>query len=123
MPEKVEYCYSLFIVTKELQQPKSTTATSLATQTVFIPQHTVSRVTVAYGSTESAAKVHSCNDKHHRQQHLQWVHEQRNWTIEELKKVAWSDDSYFLVHHIVRGVRICRFTTDILATRCTVDQR
>lgn len=43
--------------------------------------------TVAYGSTEFAAKVHSCYDKHHRQQHLQWVHEQRNWTMKNWRKL------------------------------------
>ena len=32
----------------------------------------------------------------HRRKRLQWARERRNWTLEQWKKVAWSDESHFL---------------------------
>jgi len=42
---------------------------------------------------------------HHRK-HQQWVCEHQNWTIEQWKKVAWSDESRFLLHHMDGRVRV-----------------
>ena len=36
----------------------------------------------------------------HRWKHLQWAREHQNWTMEQWKKVAWSDESCFLLHHV-----------------------
>ena len=36
----------------------------------------------------------------HRRKHLQWARERRNWTLEQWKKVAWSDESRFLLDHV-----------------------
>ncbi|KAK3560178.1 hypothetical protein QTP86_034671 [Hemibagrus guttatus] len=30
----------------------------------------------------------------------QWAREHQNWTTEQWKKVAWSDESHFLLHHM-----------------------
>ena len=32
--------------------------------------------------------------------HLQWAREHQNWTTEQWKKEAWSDESHFLLHHM-----------------------
>ena len=36
----------------------------------------------------------------HRQKRLQWAREHQNWTTEQWKKVARSDESRFLLHHV-----------------------
>ncbi|GBM19165.1 hypothetical protein AVEN_79881-1 [Araneus ventricosus] len=38
--------------------------------------------------------------KRHRQLRLQWAREHRGWTMDEWKRVAWSDESRFLIHHV-----------------------
>lgn len=54
---------------------------------------------------------------------LKRTHEHRNWTIDEWKKVAWSDKSSFLVHHIDEHARMHRFATKTPATECIVSRR
>lgn len=39
----------------------------------------------------------------HHQNHLKWVH----WTLEQWKKVAWSEESGFLLNHVDSYVRVC----------------
>jgi len=36
----------------------------------------------------------------HRRKSQQWTREHQNWTTEQWKKVAWSDESRFLLHHV-----------------------
>ncbi|ROL51094.1 Transposable element Tc1 transposase [Anabarilius grahami] len=36
----------------------------------------------------------------HRRKRQQWAREHPNWTTEQWKKVAWSDESRFLLHHL-----------------------
>ncbi|KAK3552217.1 hypothetical protein QTP86_005984 [Hemibagrus guttatus] len=36
----------------------------------------------------------------HRQKRQKWACEHQNWTMEQWKKVAWSDESHFLLHHM-----------------------
>ncbi|GBN57888.1 hypothetical protein AVEN_26547-1, partial [Araneus ventricosus] len=37
--------------------------------------------------------------KRHRQLRLQWAWEHRDWTMDEWKRVVWSDESRPLIHH------------------------
>ncbi|GBL78665.1 Transposable element Tc1 transposase [Araneus ventricosus] len=46
--------------------------------------------------------------KRHRQLRLQWVRKHRDWTMDEWKRVAWSDESRFLIHHVDGRVRVRR---------------
>ncbi|GBN09315.1 hypothetical protein AVEN_9152-1 [Araneus ventricosus] len=43
--------------------------------------------------------------KRHRQLRLQWARDHRDWTMDEWKRVAWSDESRFLIHHVDGRVR------------------
>ncbi len=43
-----------------------------------------------------------------RKQRLQFTQAQQNWTIEDWKNVAWSDESRFLLRHSDGRVRIWR---------------
>ncbi|GBN79947.1 hypothetical protein AVEN_97729-1 [Araneus ventricosus] len=46
--------------------------------------------------------------KRHRQLRLQWAQEHRDWTMDEWKRAAWSDESRFLIHHVDGSVRVRR---------------
>ena len=60
----------------------------------------------------------------HRRKRLQWAREHRNWTLEQWKKVAWSDESRFLFDHHVDG-RVCvrRLPGEVMAPGCSVGRR
>ena len=56
----------------------------------------------------------------HRRKRLQWARECQNWTLEQWKKVAWSDESRFLLDHVDGHVRVCRLPGEVMAPGCTV---
>ena len=57
----------------------------------------------------------------HRWEHQQWAHEHQNWTTEQWKKVVWSDESCFLLHHVDGRVR--RLPGEHMAPGCTMGRR
>ena len=59
----------------------------------------------------------------HYRKRLQWAHERRNWTLEQWKKVAWSDESRFLLDHVDGHVRVRRLPGEMMAPGCTVGRR
>ena len=59
---------------------------------------------------------------HHRKC-LQWAHERQNWTLEQWKKVAWSDVSRFLLDHMDGRVRVCHLPGEVMAPGCAVGRR
>ncbi|GFU71879.1 transposable element Tcb1 transposase [Trichonephila clavipes] len=44
--------------------------------------------------------------KRHRQQHLRWAREHRDWSMDQWERVAWSDESRFVIHHADGHIRI-----------------
>ena len=56
----------------------------------------------------------------HRRTCLQWTRKRRNWTFEQWKKVAWSDESRFLLDHVDGRVRVRRLPGEVMAPGCTV---
>ncbi|GBN92610.1 Transposable element Tc1 transposase [Araneus ventricosus] len=57
--------------------------------------------------------------KRHRQLRLQWAREHRDWIMDEWKRVAWSDESRFLIHNVDGGVRVRRLPGEQLLPSCT----
>ncbi|GBM07838.1 hypothetical protein AVEN_138677-1 [Araneus ventricosus] len=57
--------------------------------------------------------------KRHRQLRLQWAREHRDWTMDEWKRVDWSDESRFLIHHVDGHVRVRRLPGEQLLPSCT----
>ncbi|GBM62743.1 hypothetical protein AVEN_63318-1 [Araneus ventricosus] len=57
--------------------------------------------------------------KRHRQLRLQWASEHRDWTMDEWKRVAWSDEFRFLIHHVDGRVRVRRLLGEQLLPSCT----
>ena len=56
----------------------------------------------------------------HRRKRLQWACERQNWTLDQLKKVTWSDEFRFLVDHVDGRVCVCRLPGEVMAPGCTV---
>ena len=59
----------------------------------------------------------------HRRKRLQWACECRNWTLEQCKKVTWSDESRFLLDHVDGRVRVPLLPGEVMAPGCTVGRR
>ncbi|GBN00504.1 hypothetical protein AVEN_37290-1 [Araneus ventricosus] len=57
--------------------------------------------------------------KRHRQLLLQWAWEHRDWTMDEWKRVAWSDESRFLIQNVDGRVRVRRLPDERLLPSCT----
>ncbi len=55
-----------------------------------------------------------------RKQSLQFAQAQQNWTIEDWKNIAWSDESPFLLRHSDSRDRIWRKEHDIMDSSCLV---
>ncbi len=55
-----------------------------------------------------------------RKRRLQFVQAHQNWTIEDWKNVAWSDESRFLLRHSDAGVRIWRKEHESMDPSCLV---
>ncbi|KAK3560711.1 hypothetical protein QTP86_014737, partial [Hemibagrus guttatus] len=53
----------------------------------------------------------------------QWAREHQNWTTEQWKKVAWSDESCFLLHHVDVRVRVRLLPEEHMAPGCTMGRR
>ncbi|GBO44452.1 hypothetical protein AVEN_115964-1 [Araneus ventricosus] len=74
--------------------------------------------TVGYGTVQQV--FHSLT-KRHRQLRLQWAREHRDWTMDKWKRVSWSDESRFLIHHVDSRVRVHRLPGEQLLPSCTAD--
>ncbi len=55
-----------------------------------------------------------------RKRRLQFTQAHQNWTIEDWKNVAWSDESRFLLRHSNGRVRICRKEHGSMYPSCLV---
>ncbi|MCJ8739854.1 hypothetical protein PDJAM_G00052120 [Pangasius djambal] len=60
----------------------------------------------------------------HHPKHLQWAREHQNRTVEQWKKkVAWSDESRFLLHHVDGWVRVGRLPGEEMTPGCPMRRR
>jgi len=57
----------------------------------------------------------------HRRKYQPWARELQNWTTEQWKKVAWSDESCFLLHHMDGRVR--HLPGEHMAPGCTMGRK
>ena len=46
-----------------------------------------------------------------------------SWTLEQWKKVVWSDESRFLLDHVDGRIRVRRLPGEVMAPECTVRRR
>ncbi|GFX14827.1 transposable element Tc1 transposase [Trichonephila clavipes] len=59
------------------------------------------------------------NDRHW-YAHLAWAREHRDWSVEDWKRVAWSDESRFRLLNINGRLRICRQAHEAMDPACQV---
>uniref|UniRef100_A0A8P4K6M0 Transposable element Tc1 transposase n=1 Tax=Dicentrarchus labrax TaxID=13489 RepID=A0A8P4K6M0_DICLA len=73
-----------------------------------VSEHTVHRTLLRLGLRGRRPVTVPMLARVHCQKRLQWAHEHQNWTTEQWKKVAWSDESCFLLHYVDGRVRVRR---------------
>ncbi len=85
----------------------------------IISEHTTRRTLkqMSY-SSRRPHRVPLLSDKN-RTRRIQFTQDHQNWTIEDCKSVAWSDESWFLLHSDVR-VRICHKEHESMDPSCLV---
>ena len=59
----------------------------------------------------------------HRRKRLQWARERPNWTMEQWKKVVWSDEAPFPFDHVDGRVFVRHLPGEVMAPGCTVGRR
>ncbi|GBM48975.1 hypothetical protein AVEN_261355-1 [Araneus ventricosus] len=81
--------------------------------------HTVQRTLLNMGLCSRRTARVPLLTRHHRQLRLQWDREHRDWTMDEWRRVAWWDESGFLIHHVDNRVGVRRLTGEQLLLSCT----
>ncbi|GBO34571.1 Transposable element Tc1 transposase, partial [Araneus ventricosus] len=95
------------------------TARYSAGPSASVSEHTVQRPLLDMGLCSRRPTRVPLLTKHHRQLRLQWAREHRDWTMGEWRRVAWSDGSRFLIHHVDGRVRVRRLPGKHLLNSCT----
>ncbi|GBO40395.1 hypothetical protein AVEN_242819-1 [Araneus ventricosus] len=80
---------------------KAGTSQSISQRTT---RRTLERVVI---SSRRPSRVPLVSQKN-RKRRLFWAQKRRNWSLEDWKKVSWSDESRFLLHHTDGRIRIWR---------------
>ncbi|GBM86404.1 hypothetical protein AVEN_247443-1 [Araneus ventricosus] len=81
-----------------------------------VSEHTVQRTLLDMGLCSRRPTRVPLLTKRHRQQ---WSREHRDWTMDEWNRVASSDESRFLIHHVDGRVRVRRLPGELLLPTCT----
>ncbi|GBN89207.1 Transposable element Tc1 transposase [Araneus ventricosus] len=84
-----------------------------------VSEHTVQRTLLDMGLLSRRPTRVPLLTKSHRQLCLQWAREHRDWTMDGWKRVAWSNESRFLIHHVDDRVRVRRMSGEQLLPSCT----
>ncbi|GBN38416.1 Transposable element Tcb1 transposase, partial [Araneus ventricosus] len=84
-----------------------------------VSEHTVQRTLLDMGLCSRRPTRMPLLTKRHRQLRLEWAREHRDWIMDEWKRVAWSDESRFLIHHVNGRVRVRHLPGEQLLLSCT----
>ncbi|GBM65331.1 hypothetical protein AVEN_12097-1 [Araneus ventricosus] len=95
------------------------TAQHNAGSSASVSEHTVQRTLLDMGLCSRRPTHVPLLTKRHRQLRLQWAREHRDWTMDEWKRVAWLDESRFLIHHVDGRVRVRHLSGEQLLPSCT----
>ncbi len=108
-----KYLVDVFILGRIVRDDRKARVTQITTRynkgmQNTISERTTSRTLKQMGySSRRPHRVPLLSDKN-RKRRLQFTQAHRNWTIEECKNIAWSDESRFLLRHSDGRVRIWR---------------
>ncbi|GFT00839.1 transposase domain containing protein [Trichonephila clavipes] len=61
--------------------------------------------------------------KRHRQLRQHWARGHRDWSMDQRERVAWSDESRFVIHYTDGHIRIRCLPGEQLLPRCTVGHK
>ncbi|GBO00817.1 Transposable element Tc1 transposase [Araneus ventricosus] len=84
-----------------------------------VSEHTVHMTLLDMGLCSRRSTRVPLLTKRHRQLRLQWAWKHRDWTMDEWKRVSWSDEYQFLIHHVDGRVRVRRLPGEQLLPSCT----
>ncbi len=85
-----------------------------------ISEHTTRRTLKQMGSSSRRPHRVSLLSAKNKKQRLQFTPDHQNWTIEDWKNVAWSEESRFLLRHSEGRVRIWRKEHESMDPSCLV---
>ncbi len=85
-----------------------------------ISEHTTRQTLKQMGYSSSKPHQVPLLSAKNRKQRLQFAQAHKNWTIEDWKTVAWSDESRFLLRHSDGRVRIWRKEHESMDPSCLV---
>ncbi len=85
-----------------------------------ISEHTTRRTLKQMGSSSRRPHRAPLLSAKNSTRRLQFTQERQNWTIEDWKNVAWSDESEFLLRHSDDRVRIWRKEHESMDSSCLV---
>ncbi len=85
-----------------------------------ISEHTTRRTLKQMGYSSRTPHRVSLLSAKNRKRRLQFAQAHQNWTIEDWKNVAWSDESWFLLRHSDGRVRIWRKEHENIVPSCLV---
>ncbi|GBM96662.1 hypothetical protein AVEN_29480-1 [Araneus ventricosus] len=107
-----------------VKQNRSQTVDQLTAQynadpSASVSEHTVQRTLLDMGLCSRRPTRVPLLTKRHRQLRLQWARKHRDWAMDEWKKVVWSDESRFIIHHVDGRFRVRRLPDEQLLPSCT----
>ncbi|GBM03371.1 hypothetical protein AVEN_256914-1 [Araneus ventricosus] len=117
--EKAHRRLSCLVKQNQCQTVALLTAQYNAGPSASVSEHTVQQTLLDMGLCSRHPTHVPLLTKRHCQLRLQWAREYRDWTVDEWKRVAWSDESRFLIHHVYGHVRVCRLPGEQLLPSCT----
>ncbi len=85
-----------------------------------ISEHTTHRTLKQMGYSSRRSYLVALLSAKKRKRRLQFAQAHQNWTIEDWKNVAWSDESQFLMRHIDSKVKIWRKEHESMDPSCLV---
>lgn len=112
-------------LSRMVKQNRSQTVTQLTAQynagpSRIVSEHTVQRTLLDMGLRSKRPTRVPLLTKRHRQLRLRWAREHRDWSMDQWERVAWSDESRFVIHDDDGRVRIRRLPGEQLLPQCTV---
>ncbi|GBN76236.1 Transposable element Tc1 transposase [Araneus ventricosus] len=116
--EKERWRLSRLVKQNRRQTVAQLTAQYNAGPSASVSEHTVQRTLLDRGLCSRLPTRVPLMTKRHRQLHLQLAREHRDWTMDEWKRVAWSIESRFLIHHVDGRVRVRRLPNEQLLPSC-----
>ncbi|GFU60120.1 transposable element Tc1 transposase [Trichonephila clavipes] len=121
--EKSHWRLSRMVKQNRSQTVAQLTAQYNARPSRIVLKHTVQRTLLDMGLRSKRPTRVSLLTKRHRQLRLHLAREHRDWSMDQWERVAWSDESRFVIHDADGLIRIRCLPGEQLLPRCTVGHK